>query len=238
MKRVLVPGLALVVLATLALSPTTAMGAGSQLDPAMCAPGTGFTAAGNEFFPLPTRHVWNYQGEEKGVLKVLRISVLGTERFFGNTVTTRVLEEKEWEDADGDRFVTDSELVERSLNYFAQKNGTVCYFGEDVDIYEDGEIVSHDGAWRADGAGNRPGIFMPANPRKGMRFEQEFAPDVAQDEATIVAEDRTIPVPAATFTDTISIREKNAVDGDVGFKDYASNVGLIVDGVLQLVSHG
>ena len=66
------------------------------------------------------------------------------------------------------------------------EQGTVCYFGEAVDIYENGAIVSHEGAWRADDPGNAPGIFMPADPQEGMTFQQENAPGVAMDEATIV----------------------------------------------------
>ena len=45
------------------------------------------------------------------------------------------------------------QVVEISRNFSAQTDGgTVCYFGEDVDIYDaTGEMVSHAGAWRADG---------------------------------------------------------------------------------------
>jgi hypothetical protein len=82
-------------------------------------------------------------------------------------------------------------LIEISRNYFAQTEaGTVCYFGENVNIYEDGRVVSNDGSWRADGRrglpGLAPGIFMSASPKPGMHFQQEVAPGVAEDEATIV----------------------------------------------------
>ena len=45
----------------------------------------------------------------------------------------------------------DGELKEISRNYFATclPARDVYYFGEDVDIYEDGKVVSHDGAWLA-----------------------------------------------------------------------------------------
>src|SRR5687768_10142589 len=54
-------------------------------------------------------------------------------------VPTRIVEERESEDG---------ELVEISRNFFSTCNPArdVYYFGEEVDIYEDGEIVSHDGA--------------------------------------------------------------------------------------------
>jgi hypothetical protein len=129
------------------------------------------------------------------------------------------------------------ELIEVSRNFFAQtQDGTVCYFGETVDIYEDGEIVSHEGAWRADAAGNAPGILMPAAPSSGMSFQQEVAPGVAEDEAQIVGTG-TVTVPAGTFTDTIRVREFNPLDQDKGYKIYARGVGLIVDGPLELVRY-
>jgi hypothetical protein len=76
----------------------------------------------------------------------------------GRNVTTRAMTEVEWADTDADGEIdADEELIEISRNYFAQTQtgpapGTVCYFGENVDIYEDGEIVSHEGAWRAEAA--------------------------------------------------------------------------------------
>ena len=58
------------------------------------------------------------------------------------TVYARVVEEREWKDG---------ELVEVSRNFYARcvQTSDIFYFGEDVDIYEDGVIVSHDGAWLA-----------------------------------------------------------------------------------------
>jgi hypothetical protein len=83
----------------------------------------------------------------------------------------------------------------------------VCYFGETVDMYEDGVVVSHEGSWRADEPGNAPGVFMPARPKPGMKFAQEVAPGVAEDRARIVARGFTITVPAGTFTTTIRVSE-------------------------------
>ena len=134
--------------------------------------------------------MWVYSGKEQGQTIGLQITVLGkAERFYSgqDKVTTRVVEELEWEDADGDGVVDGDEFViEVSRNYYAQtEQGTVCYFGEDVDIFNEDGTVTHEGAWRADDPGNAPGIFMPAEPEVGMTFAQESAPDIAEDEATI-----------------------------------------------------
>ncbi|HJR71905.1 MAG TPA: hypothetical protein VKA43_17810, partial [Gammaproteobacteria bacterium] len=69
-------------------------------------------------------------------------------------VWTRVIVEEEREN---------NEIKEISRNYFAMcvPSRDVYYFGEDVDIYEDGRVVSHDGAWLAGRDGAEPGIIMP-----------------------------------------------------------------------------
>jgi hypothetical protein len=76
---------------------------------------------------------------------------------------------------------------------------------------------------------------MPAEPEVGMSFEQEIAPGVAEDQATIVGTG-TVKVPAGTFAGAIKVRDFNPLDGSKGFKFYAPGVGLIVDGPLRLIS--
>jgi hypothetical protein len=149
---------------------------------------------------LPVDQRWVYLGKEKGDTIGLRITVLDqTEQLYSGSqaVTTRVVEEVEWFDANANGVVDAGEtLVEISYNYFAQtQDGTVCYFGETVDIYENGVVVSHQGAWRADQPGNAPGIFMPADPQPGIAFHSEFAPGIAMDRVEITREGK-VKVPA------------------------------------------
>jgi hypothetical protein len=221
--------------AALVLAPGTATGAppGTPLDPALCAPdqNTFSLNINNAYFPLPVGRVWVYTGKEQGQTIGLRITVLDeTERFYSgqDTIITRVVEELEWEDADGDGVVDDDEFViEVSRNYYAQtQDGTVCYFGEDVDIFNEDGTVTHEGAWRADDPGNAPGIFMPAAPERGMTFQQEVAPGVAEDLATITKVGKT----------TITVRDFNPLDGSSGTKVYEQGIGLIQDGPLRLIS--
>jgi hypothetical protein len=195
----------------------------------------------NPYFPLSVGRQWVYVGKEQGETIGLQITVLNqTEvlRFGGTRVTTRVVEEVEWFDANANGVIDPVEdLIERSLNYFAQTQaGTVCYFGEAVDIYENGVVVSHEGAWRADARGNAPGIFMPANPQPGMTFQQEIAPGIAEDEATILRFG-TAKVRAGTFSNAIIVRDFNPLDGSTGTKVYAPGVGLVVDDTLELISY-
>ncbi len=143
-------------------------------------------------------------------------------------VTTRVLVETEFEDG---------EIVEISRNFMAQApDGSVCYFGEEVDIFEDGEIVSHDGAWRAGENGNLPGIIMPGEPEVGMIFQQEFAPGIAEDQAEILAFGEEIDVPAGMFSDTLTTEDCNPLDGTMDLKVYVDGIGLAIDEFAELIS--
>lgn len=142
---------------------------------------------------------------------------------------TRVVEERE---------MADGELVEISRNFFAtcRPNNDVYYFGEDVDIYEDGEVVSHEGQWLAGRDGAEPGIIMPDSAfLLGARYYQEIAPDVALDRAEHVAFDLDIQTPAGAFEDCIRVSETTPLEpGSESIKLYCPEVGLVADGDLTL----
>ena len=214
----------------------------TPLDLALCAPdqNTFTLVIDNAYFPLSVGDQWVLTGKEQGQTIGLRITVLdATESLYRgkSKVTTRVVEETEWLDTNASGTIDPGEaLIESSLNYFAQtQSGTVCYFGEAVDIYEDGEIVSHEGSWRADARGNAPGIYMPAAPEVGMTFQQEVAPGIAEDTATILAIG-DVTVSAGSFVNAIKVRDFNPLDGSRGIKWYAPDVGIVVDGPLELMS--
>ena len=184
----------------------------------------------NPFFPLPVGHRVVLEGEEGGQHLLVRVTALDeTETVDG--VETRVVEEYE---------AKSGQVVEISRNFFAQaEDGTVCYFGEDVDIYgSDGTtVVSHSGAWRAGDGDNQPGVFMPPTLEVGEAFQQEIAPGVAEDQAKVVALGEKTEVPAGTFDDTATLEDGSPLDGSVGTKVYARGIGLIVDGPARLTSY-
>jgi hypothetical protein len=186
------------------------------------------TVGSNEYFILEPGYQLLLEGEEKDAFVELAITVLN-ETFMVGPVETRVVQEVEWEDG---------ELVEVSRNYFAICNETnsVFYFGEHVDIYEDGEIVSHEGAWLAFSDGAEPGLMMPGIVLLGARYLQEIAPDVAMDRAEIVEMDATMETPAGVFQDCLVTFETTALERNAkDFKVYAPGVGLIKDGAAEVV---
>lgn len=92
----------------------------------------------NTYFILEPGFQLVLTGQESGEHITLTITVLDkTKRIEG--VETRVVEEKE---TAGDK------IKEISRNFYAIDTQTkdIFYFGEEVDIYKDGKIVSHSGA--------------------------------------------------------------------------------------------
>ncbi|MEW6337448.1 MAG: hypothetical protein AB1625_08595 [Acidobacteriota bacterium] len=185
------------------------------------------TTGSNPFFILQPGYRLILEGEEDGEEVEVIITVLAeTEAVDG--VETRVLEERE---------SVDGELVEVSRNFMAVcvETGDVFYFGEDVDIYDGGEIVGHDGAWRAGEGGAKPGIVMPGRFLLGARYYQEIAPGVALDRAENVAMGLEVTTAAGTFEDCVRVDETSPLEpGDVSVKIYAPGAGLIFDDGVEL----
>jgi hypothetical protein len=188
----------------------------------------------NPYFKLRPGYRLTLEGEdETALVTVLR----QTKRIKFTTpngkrlnVITRVVEEREFED---------DELVEVSRNFFARCKETsdIFYFGEEVDDFEDGELVGHEGAWLAGVDGALPGIIMPGTFLLGARYFQEIAPGVALDRGENVAMDIDITTPAGAFHDCVSVVDTDALDpedpGDV--KIYCPGVGIVMDEDLELV---
>ncbi len=160
------------------------------------------------------------------------ITVLDDTRRVG-PFTTRVVEEREWRDG---------EFVEISQNFYAmsRSTGDVYYFGEDVEIFKSGRILSHKGSWRAFDGENRPGLMMPGAPRIGLRYCQELAPGIAMDRAKILSLETTLHTAAGAMLEhCLEVEESSALKANErSTKVYALGVGLVLDDEVSIVSHG
>ncbi len=166
------------------------------------------------------------EGEAVVVRQVLTV-LDETELVDG--VMTRVFEEREYEDG---------EIVEVSRNFYAicAETGDTFYFGEDVDDYEDGVIVGHEGAWRAGVDGAKPGIVMPGRILLGARYMQEIAPGIALDYGVVEAMGVPVQTPWKFFKKTIMVIEGNLLEpGSGSMKLFAKGIGVVVDEELMLI---
>ncbi|HEV8486582.1 MAG TPA: hypothetical protein VGV87_23755 [Blastocatellia bacterium] len=157
----------------------------------------------------------------------LTITVLDETKLVDG-VRTRIVEERE---------TKNGRLVEVSRNYFAIDRTThdLYYFGEDVDMYENGKVSGHEGAWLSGVNGARFGLMTPGKPRVGDKYYQENAPGVARDRAEIVSTTEDFKVPAGNFKNCLHTRESSAIEQAIEDKWYAPNVGLIKEDNLVLV---
>ena len=215
----------LTVVSPSALAGSPAFSDSFEADKAQLAP-----TGRNRYFVLEPGYRLVLEGKEKGKPAVLTITVLNETKMVDG-VETRVVEEKE---------TANGQVVEISRNYFAisTKTSDVFYFGEDVDIYKDGKVTGHEGAWLSGVNGARFGMMMPETPLLGARYQQEVAPKVAMDRAEVVSLTETLQTPAGKFEKCLKTEESSVLEGGKEHKLYAPGIGLIYDGSLKLTKCG
>ena len=184
----------------------------------------------NRYFVLEPGFQLLLEGKQGSKATVLTITVLNETKVVDG-VETRVVEERE---------TVGGKMAEVSRNYFAisKKTSDVFYFGEDVDIYKDGKVVDHEGAWLSGVNGARFDLMLPGTPLLGARYQQEVAPKAAMDRAEIVSLSETLQTPAGKFEKCLKTEETSALERGKAHKLYAPSVGLIFDGDLKLTKYG
>ena len=178
----------------------------------------------NPYFPLTPGLQWSYaHGKDTDTLTVL------PETKLIDGVETRVMEDRESKNG---------QLIELTRDYYAIDSVTndVYYFGEDVDVYKNGRVVSHEGAWLSGVKGAKFGLMMPGSPKAGQKFFQEEAPGVGMDRAEILSLNEKITTPAGAFENCIHVVETSALEKDLhDHKLYAPGIGQVKDQEMLLV---
>ena len=191
----------------------------------------GLSSSGsNSYFFLEPGYQLTLEGQADGDRLQLVLTVLNETKIVDG-VETRIVEERESENG---------ELIEVSLNYLAACSDTndIFYFGEEVDMYEDGKVESHEGAWLAGEDGAKAGLIYPASPTVGMKFYQEVAPGVAEDRAQVLSLDEMLTVPAGSFDSVLKVEETTPLEPrEKEFKYYAPGIGLLQDEDLKLTRY-
>jgi hypothetical protein len=181
----------------------------------------------NPYFNLTPGYTLSYRhGKDTDTLTVLN------ETRLIDGVETRVVEDRE---------LKNGQVVELTRDYFAIDSVTndVYYFGEDVDVYKNGKVTGHEGAWLSGVKGAKFGMMMPGAPKQGQRFYQEQAPGVGMDRFEIVSVSERMVTPAGTFEKCVHILESSEIEkGLHDHKWYAPGVGQVKDVEMVLVKYG
>jgi len=180
----------------------------------------------NQYFPLPVGTLFVYEGTKEGAFTHDEVCVTSQTKLIEGVQITVVHHRT----SAGSPPV----LVEDTKDWFAQDvRGNVWYFGEDTIELPGG---STEGSWKAGVEDADAGFIMLADPQVGDRYYQEFARNVAEDQAKVLSRDESVTVHGVTYSDVLLTQETSRLDpGVVENKYYAPNVGFIL-GVT--VKHG
>jgi hypothetical protein len=174
----------------------------------------------NPYFPLKPGTVFVYEGTTGGSKVHSEFAVTGNTVQILGVTTVEV----------HDTVLTDGELTEDTLDWFAQdRNGNVWYFGENTEELTGGRPFSLDGTFTAGIDGAKAGIVMKAHPAPTDFYRQEFALDNAEDYASVASLGETVSVPAGTFSGVLRTHETTPLEPDLmEDKWYAPGVGNVL----------
>lgn len=189
-----------------------------ELDPASFT-----TDVDNEYFPLKPGTQWTYRevDAEDGSEQQVVVTVTSETKELANGVTARVVR---------DTVTEDGEIVEDTLDWYAQDaDGNVWYLGEDTAEFEGGKVTSHAGAWEAGVDGALAGVIMPAEPRDGQSYRQEYLAGEAEDGGEVLATGMQAEAPAGHYDDVVITADTTGIEPDVlELKFYAPGIGTVL----------
>jgi hypothetical protein len=125
--------------------------------------------------------------------------------------------------------------IERTFDWYAQdEQGNVWYMGEDSLELKHGHFVRASDSWASGVNGAKPGIIMPANPRPGDRYRQEYyPPGEALDEAHVLGFSGKVTVPYGTFKRSLVTSEFSPLEPQTEQKYYVAGLGEIAERVVK-----
>jgi hypothetical protein len=125
--------------------------------------------------------------------------------------------------------------IERTDDWYAQdKQGNVWYMGEDAFELKHGRFVKASDSWQSGVNGGKAGIIMPAQPRPGDAYRQEYyPPGKALDQARVLRLDGRLTVPDGTFSNVLVTSERSPLEPQTERKYYAPGVGEIAERVVK-----
>ena len=193
-----------------------------QLDPADFS-----TNIDNPYWPMRPGSHWVYREVENGEAQRVDVTVTNrTKTLHG--IEARVVH---------DRVSQHGETVEDTYDWYAQDSaGNLWYMGEDTAEYENGKLKTKEGSWAYGVDGAQPGVVVPASPKQGMSYREEYYAGHAEDAAAVLNIGSQVQVPFGRFQDAMLTRNFSTIEPTVEeMKLYAKGVGPVME---LLVSGG
>jgi hypothetical protein len=180
------------------------------------------TRIDNPYWPMRKGSRWVYrETDNEGAKQRVVVTVTRRTKLIADGVRARVVRD----------IVTEKGVpVEVTSDYYAQdRAGNIWYFGEATTEYENGKPSSTAGSFEAGVDGAQPGVIVPAKPRVGLAYREEYYAGHAEDKARIVSLREQAEVPFGHFSRVLMTRNTNPLEPkSVEFKFYARGVGPVL----------
>jgi hypothetical protein len=178
----------------------------------------------NPWWPMKPGSRWVYrETDPDGLAQRGVVTVLAKSKLIANGVTARIVRDVATEDGTP---------VEATNDYYAQDRcGNVWYLGEATTEYRNGKPVSTQGSFEAGVDGAQAGVIVPARPKPGMGFRQEYLAGQAEDRGEIVSLQEQVEVPFGHFGRgrVLMTRDLNPLEPkSLEFKFYARGIGPVL----------
>lgn len=190
------------------------------------------TTIDNPYMPLPSGSSFAYQAETDDGCEYNKVTVTSDTKpvtIDGTVYTTLVVHEQAWESEECD--VATATMIEDTLDYYGMEADSrdTWYFGENTwAVADDSDECTDEGAWEAGAGGAQPGIIMLGNPEPGVRYQQEFDEDNAEDWAAVLRLNATVDIDYldSEYDDCLVTREWTPLaPGEIEHKSYCPEPG-------------
>jgi hypothetical protein len=176
----------------------------------------------NPYWPMKPGSRWVYREyDSEGTEQRVVVTVTNRTKKIANGVEARVVH---------DRVTEDGQVTEDTDDWYAQdSDGNIWYLGEDTTEFENGRPTTTKGSFEAGVDGAQAGVILPAEPKAGMTYRQEYYKGEAEDRGEIVSVDEQAEVPFGHFKGALMTKDENPLEPKVlEFKFYARGVGPVL----------
>jgi hypothetical protein len=194
----------------------------SKLDPSRFT-----TRIDNPYWPMRPGSHWVYREVEDGQAQRVDVTVAHRTKAVGG-VTARVVH---------DQVTRRGQVLEDTYDWYSQDaSGNIWYLGEDTKEYENGKLKTTEGSWAYGSNGAQAGVVVPAEPKQGLHYREEYYAGHAEDAAEVLKVGSQVQVPYGRFRDAMLTRNFSSLEPAVEeMKVYARGVGPVLE---LLVSGG
>ena len=121
-------------------------------------------------------------------------------------------------------------IIEDTFDWYSQDNeGNIWYLGENTAEFENGKLTTRADSFEGGIDGAQPGIIMPADPRDGMQYCQEYYKGKAEGNGEVLSTDEMVQVPVGQYEKALLTKETITIEPNVQeYKLYARGVGLVL----------